>query len=198
VPGCDAARYGAYLLAPSGSTVKVPAEFPGLAGRSVAVVVYADMSVQYEYPYARLEVSMVVASELKQHVPDLRVVSPRRVIAYQDQNIHWQSMDRTRLGRLLGADNVLYISLDEYSMREPGSLNLFRGRIRAQAMVYDCSKPERSACIWRDNELSVLYPANAPTGEPGQDDLKIRYQTEKIFAEMLVKKFYDHEVPKYK
>ncbi|HUT59011.1 MAG TPA: hypothetical protein VNA25_14275, partial [Phycisphaerae bacterium] len=52
--GCNYAAYLLYLVAPgedSGQTVK--AEYEGLAGHSLAIVVYADQKVQYEYPLAR-------------------------------------------------------------------------------------------------------------------------------------------------
>jgi len=195
--GCNAARYLAYLTAPAGGKQKVLAEFEGLAGHTVAVVIYADQSVQYDYPYARLGLSMAIASELRQHVKDIRVIAPQRVVAYQDQSSDWESMNRVNLGRSLGADYLVYLPLDEYSMREPGSISLFRGRIRGQALVYDCAKPERDAKVWQADELSVIYPPQAPAGEISQDDSRVKYQTEKLFADLLAKKFYTHEVPRF-
>ena len=100
------------------------------------------------------------------------------------------------LGRAFGADYVLHVVLEEYTMREPGSINLYRGRIVAQASVYETALPEDEARLWSGGDLRVLYPLHAPTGEPGQDDSKIRYETEKRFATLLASKFYKHEIPK--
>lgn len=194
--GCSTLGYIGYLLAPEPGTVKVPAEFDALAGRSAVVVIYTDYDVQYDYPYARLGLSMAIASELKKHVENVKIISSRRVVAYQRQNLHWQSMDRPKLGELFGADYVLYVVLDEYTMREPGSINLFRGRIRAHASLYDTANQAGDARVWHGEDFSVVYPRHAPTGQPGQDDARIRYETEKRLAEMLAKKFYKHEVPK--
>jgi TolB-like protein len=194
--GCSAISYLGYLMAPGGRTEKVPAEFDGLASKTVAVVIYTDVAVQYDYPYARLGLSMGLSSELKKRIEGIKVIPSERVVTYQDQNVHWESMDRSKLGRDFDADYLLYVVLDEYTMREPGSVNLFRGRLRAHASLYDTTKPENEACVWSGEEFSVIYPRHAPTGQPGQDDSRIRYETEKRFAELLVKKFYEHEVPK--
>ncbi len=190
--GC---HYIMYVLAPPMPPKKVPAEFKGLTGKRVAIVVYTDQNVQYEYPYARVDLSSVLAVELKKHVKKVTVVPPRRVVQYQDENIHWDSLDKTQLGRELGADSVLFVALDEYTMREPGSVNLYRGRITGQASVYETNRPEEEARVWCGDNFRALYPEYAPTGRLGQDDRKIRYETEKHFAAMVVKKFYKHEVP---
>jgi hypothetical protein len=194
--GCQGVGYLAYLVAPN-SKQKVPAEFDGLSGHTAAVVIYTDLAVQYDYPYARLGLSMAICSEIRKNVPDVRLVPPERVISYQDSNINWEDMDRTGLGRALGADYLIYVPLDEYSTREPGSVNLFQGRIRGQAMVYDCTGAKGEPRLWEADELSVTFPENAPAGVIGQDDSKIRYETEKLFADLLAKKFYKHEVLKY-
>jgi len=194
--GCSEISYLGYLIAPGERTKKVPAEFDGLESRTVAIVVYSDVAVQYDYPYARLGVSMALSSELKKRVKDIKIVPPERVVAHQEQNLNWESMERSRFGRAFDADYLLYVALDEYTMREPGSVNLFRGRIRAHAGLYDTSKPENQARVWSGEEFSVIYPRHAPTGQPGQDDSRIRYETEKRFAELLGKSFYEHKATK--
>ncbi|MHC4294947.1 MAG: hypothetical protein ACYSTL_05120 [Planctomycetota bacterium] len=193
--GCDALGYMLYQIAPPEKMQKVPAEFDGLAGRSMAIVIYIDQGVQYEYPYARLGLSSVLAAELKNHIENLTVVDPRRVIAYQAENIRWDMRDKTELGRDLGADYVLLVALDEYTMRERGSVNLYRGRIRGHASLYETARPEDQARLWDGDDFAVVYPEHAPTGELGEDDSKIRYATEKRFAQLVAKKFYIHEVP---
>lgn len=194
--GCDAAGYLLYVFAPNKRTQTVEAEFGGLAGRSVAIVIYADAAVQYEYPWVRHELAATIASQLKQHVKGVEVVDPLRVIAYQDENIDWNALGKTELGRTLGADHVLSVVLIEYSTRDRGSLNIYRGRITAQVRVYQTSLPERDSCVWPGEDIRVLYPPDVPMGEVGEDDDKIRHRTNIVFARTLVRKFYKHEVPK--
>jgi len=194
--GCEGVAYSLYLIAPPEPVKTVKAEFAGMAGHNVAIVIYADEKVQLEYPYARLRVASVIAAELRKHIKNITVIDPRRVIRYQHENIRWDEMDKTELGKRFGADYALYVTLVEYTTRERGMINLFRGSIVAEAAVYQTSLPERQARVWRVSEIRVLYPPEAPMGQPGEDDREIRYETERSFADKLVKKFYKHKAPK--
>jgi len=191
--GCQMGRFLAYFLAPRETTVDP--EFEGLPGKTVAVIVYADKRVQYEHPNFTLTLSSAVAGELGKNVSKVKVVDPRRVVRYQDDHIYWDEMDKTALGNAFGADYVLFVSVVTFTTREPGSLNLYRGRIHAELSIYDTAKAERGARIWRAEDLKVLYPEHTPTGELRESDSAIRDSTERTFADRLAKKFYKHKVP---
>lgn len=193
--GCNMLAYPLYLFAPAVKTKPVEPEFAGLDKKTVAVVIFADASTLYEYPYARWELSSALAAQFKEHLKTTTVVDPRRVIRYQDDNIEWDTLNRTDLGKAFQADYVLYISLIEYATREHGAVNLFRGRITAEVSLYDTAKPERDARVWRGKDIRVVYPEHAPTGQVGQDDTQIRYTAHTLFADQLAKKFYKHEIP---
>jgi len=195
LPGCDAMAYGLHLIAPEKQTETVKAQFKGLAHSSVAIVIYADPAVQYEYPLVRHELSAAIADQFRKNVKNVEVIDPLRVIAYQDENIHWDALGKTELAKNLGADHILSIALVEYSTRDRGSLNIYRGRITAQVRVYRASLPERDSCVWSGKDIRVLYPPDAPMGQVGENDKVIRYRTNSVFARELVRKFYDHEVP---
>jgi len=193
--GCESMAYLLYVWWPGAREKKVAAQFAELPGKSVVVVVYCDRGVQYEYPNVCLSLSSAVADELAKNVKGLDVVDPRRVVKYQDGNIYWDEMDKTQLGKAFGADFVLFISLVEYGTREPGSLNLYRGRINAQASLYKTSLDERKARLWRGKAIRVVYPEHDPTGLLRENDRSVRDKTEAIFADKLAKRFYDHKVP---
>jgi len=193
--GCKPAAYLLYTLWPGLHEKDVKAEYAELSGKTVAVVVYVDKRTEFEYPEVRQTVSGAVMGRLAEHVKDVNVVEPYRVVKYQDENIYWDEMDKTELGKAFGADCVLFISLLEFTTREPGSQNLYRGRITAQASLYKVALPERKARVWKGQDIKVRYPETDPTGEPRESDRVIREMTERLFAEDLVKKFYDHKVP---
>lgn len=192
--GCMQGRYLIYLLT-GNKEEDVKAEFVGLADKTVAVVVYCEKSVLFEYPDVQLSVSARVAGDMKKNVEKVKVVDPRRILKYQDENIYWDEKDKTELGKALGADFVLYITLVEFSTREPGSVNLYRGRIVSQASLYKMGVPERSSRVWQDRDIRVIYPENDPTGQPRENDRAIRAETERLLAEKISQKFYDHKVP---
>jgi len=191
--GCDAMAYMLYMISPRNADVE--AEYEALNEGSVAIVVYADQATEYEYFDVRRSVSMTVLGELERRVEGVEIIDPARVVRYQDENIYWDEMPKTQLGKALGADFILFISLLEFSTREPGSLNLYRGRITAQVGLFKTALAERQARVWYAREVRVRYPENDPTGELSESDRKIRERTEQKFADKLAKKFYDHEVP---
>ncbi|MCE5279632.1 MAG: hypothetical protein ABFD92_09430 [Planctomycetaceae bacterium] len=171
----------------------VPAEFDKFSGKRVAVVIFADQAVQYEYPMARLELATVVAQEIRAKLTKANVVDPRIILEQQDSDIHWDSMEKTRFGKLFGADYVLYVALVDFSTREVGSLELVRGRIVADVALYSTEQEESKSCQWRNPNLRIEFPGgNDAKVRLSEND--IRYQTEKVFADTLVKKFYTHKV----
>ncbi len=189
--GC---RYMLYLFAPGAQDKKVEAEFDGFKGSSVAVVIYADVNIQYEYPTAQMELSMLIADQLRKHVENVQVVDPRKVIRYQQENIYWETMSKNRLGEIFDAEYILFVSLMQFTTREPGSINLSRGIISAEVSVYDTSLPEHRSRVKRWPEISVAFPADDPVGRLEANEQKIREHTEKLFVDKVAKKFYDHKV----
>jgi len=192
--GCDAMAYLAYLIAPPPPPKKVAAEFGNLAKHSVAIVIHIDPAVEYEYPGARLQLASLITKELRENVEGVTVIDPRKVVRYQQENIYWDEMDRTELGKQFEAEYVLYVSLIEFSMREPGSMGLSRGSIKAEASVYDASLDERQARVWRSADIYAIYPPDS-TKLPAENDRAIHYHTASLFADKLAKKFYKHKVP---
>ncbi len=195
--GCNLLAFPLWVLAPELKDT-VPAEYDGLANHSVAIVVYADYDVLYSYPYARTELATTVGQELTRTVEGIRVVDPQRVVAYQDQNIYWDTMPMPELGETLGADRVLYISLSEYTTREPGSTTLVRGRIQATASAWESPCPDGTdGLVWEKNDLAVTWPSEGPLGVLTTNDRPVRQETVRQFAVLLAKSFYSYNVPRY-
>ncbi|MGA2266087.1 MAG: hypothetical protein ABSH10_06610 [Phycisphaerae bacterium] len=190
--GCS---YFAYLMAPEPAPKKVTAEFSDLKNTHVAIVIFTDDRTQYEYPYARLTLGSVIRGEMNEHLKGVTVTDPAKVCKYQDEHADWTSMGKAELAAALGVDYVLDITLVEYATREPGSIELFRGRITAQAALYRAGQSDSQGCAWRCDRLSVIYPKNNPIGVSADSDRQVRGAVEKEFADALVKKFYDHKEP---
>ncbi|MHC4983807.1 MAG: hypothetical protein ACYTF6_11670 [Planctomycetota bacterium] len=192
--GCRLVRYIGYLLAPARRTRTEKAAFSDLPGHSVAVVMYCGENIAYEYPYAQSGLSERIAAELEQRIKRVEVIDPERVLKYQYENIYWDSMRKTELGKALGAEYVLLVSLMQYTSREPNSVSLSRGRIVAEASVYQTSLPENKARVWRAPSVKAVFPADAPTGLLRGQARRILDETERQFVDALVKNFYDHKV----
>ena len=196
VIGCDHAGYWGYALSPNKGGESIEAQFAGLEGKSVAVLIFADETVRYEYPSARIELACAIAGQLRENVKDVKVIDPRRVVRYQDTNIRWNALKRTELAGKFDCDFLLYVSLTEFSMTQPGSMSLSRGRITANTSLHQRSSDEANCCVWRGEEMRVVYP---PKGhgqllEDERKTRKIRHETTKVFAVKLARNFYKHKL----
>ena len=182
-----------YFIWPFGRTVTIPAEFDGLKNHSVAVVVFARESTQFEYPWAVMNLSAATSSRLRAGVRGVTTVAAQKITAYQCKNLHWVEMDRTALGKALDADFVLYISLVEFSTVEEGYVDLLRGKVNGEVKVYDCSKSEADACVWTCDNIRVAFPKTA-TVRTVKNEADIRSVILVKFSEKLAKKFYSYKV----
>ena len=190
--GCGFMRWLTYVFAPVSRTEAVNPTFPDLPGHSVAVVIFANQSIEFEYPYARLALSRRIAAELEQRVNKVKVIDPAVVLNYQDENVNWDSMGKTELGKVFKTDYVLLVSLMEYTAREPNSTNLYRGRIIAETGIYQTSLPEKQGRVWNVPSLGMVYPEDATAGLLSGEAGRILDETEQRFVDKLVKNFYKY------
>ena len=193
---CSQIAGWAYMFGVAEEDETIAAAFDDLSHSKVAVVVYADDRTQYEYPGATLALSHMISATLRKNVENVETVDPIAILAFQRENLGWETMDKASLGQALGADHVLFIALRQYTTREPGSLNIYRGHINAEASIYDATDAEGAPPAWQEEYLEVTYPPKA-TGVIADNDRKIQYETDRAFTDLLVKYFYEHEVPKY-
>jgi len=192
--GCtsEMARYMVYIFH-GGDERKVPAEYELPEGKSLAVVVYTDQRTQYDYPDLSLTLSSAVSGRIEKNVEGVEIVPPARIVRYQDENRYWDEMDKTALGKALGADLVLFVPLEEFSTRLPDSAYLYRGRVTCEPSVHDASRPAGDSRVHKFDKIRIVYPENEPAGLSTENDREIRKKTESLFAEQLAWKFYDHK-----
>jgi hypothetical protein len=192
LPGCNVARFGAYVFAPRDNEM-IDAEYDDLAGQTVAVVAYVPRRVEFEYPTVRADIIYTVSAELRRRVDGAELIPPQDVVDWQDSQLHWADLDRAEIGRRLGAERLVFIALHEFSTREPASVNLFRGRATAEVSVYDAAGSGEQACVWRiDEPVRIVYPESGPVGRVGENDYDIRVATQALLTRDLVKPFYRH------
>lgn len=195
IAGCGNKQLGglAWLFRPILPKQEVKAEFGEFQNSTVAIMIYPGNSIEVEYPSVKLSLARSVAAYLKK-VKNIKIIDPRIVMKYQDENLDWLTMSRKDMGRTLGADYILLISLQNYTTRENGSRDSYRGRIAAEASVFRTSNSADNP-VWQGQDLRAAFPAE---NEPVQlladgDDSKIRERVEAVFADQLAKKFYTYK-----
>lgn len=188
--GCQAIALP-WLLWGKEPTKDVPAEYPYLVDKRVCISVRADAEMLVEYPQVQLELADHVQATLEANIQGLRVVDPRKVVAYQRERDDWHLMDPADFGRHFGADRLLEFELTQYSTREPGSPFLYRGHIAALLNVYNTGYPNSAPAF--STEIRTAYPPDRAVGY-GTTDREVRQAAMQAFAEEVAGKFYDRKV----
>ena len=174
-------------------TKPVPAEYPHLESRKVAILVWADSETLFEYRNVQLELSEFVLAAMKANIKKISFIPSRTIVDHQRADPDWDRQSPATLGNQLGAERVLMLELTQYTTREPESPHLYRGRISANVKVYDCAHAD-SAPTYRVNVETVYPPGSA--AEWGSSDSSVRDATMRAFAADVAGKFHDRRVKK--
>lgn len=107
--------------------IEVPAEYMGLEGRTVAVVVHAERATLEEFPKVASIIANNVAGRLQATVADIRVRDPRNVVAWQHHAPGWVTVPYGDIARELDVDRVVYIELNEFRLHSLGDGRVWEG-----------------------------------------------------------------------
>jgi hypothetical protein len=179
------------LIASGQDTKTVPAEYPYLDGKQVAIVVHAPDETIFEHPNVQWEVADHVRVGLESNIKGIKVADTKRIFDFQRAERDWEKLDPAALGLRFGADRVLEIDLTQYETREPESPHLFRGHMTADVRIYNTEYPD-SQHTYRAG-IQTEYPPDGP-GQYGTTDREVRRATMEAFAQDVAGKFYDRKV----
>lgn len=191
--GCQIFASMFYLFSPE-QTRTIEAEYAHLEGQQTLILVWADDSILFDFPYVQFELAEFVRSALISNVRGVEVVSPRSVATYQAKNPNWTRQHPTEIAKQFRADRVVMIELIDYRTREPQATHLLRGHISANVRVYDAEYGTGVGPVWTsDDPVEVNYPEDQ-AGTFGVTDEQIRRTTMQLFAAEVAGKFYDRKV----
>jgi hypothetical protein len=110
--GCIAGAVGALgQQVERGKKLDVPAEYDGLDGKTVAVVVQADYATLVEHPLVVENVTKNVAARIARNVPKTSVLAPIQVLEWQYRTPQWRALPYGEVARELGVDRLISISM---------------------------------------------------------------------------------------
>jgi hypothetical protein len=186
---------GAAAIYQENSTKDVPAEFVGLEGKSFAVIVAADRSLQAEHPGLLEAISVRVTERLaaSTNVPRAGGFVPAAdVLSFQYDNPGWAAQSRQELMDGLGkVDRLIFIDLLDYRLHEPGNLYQWDGVAAGTVVVH--GRGSESPLFQRN--LTVRFPGRSGLGP---DDLNRTQVTSALLARFVDRAswlFYNHEEP---
>ena len=168
---------------------KYPADYQGLEGKTLAIVVYVDSATNFEFPSAREEISNFVTQQIQTTMPKTRLVPYDMVIRWQNETINWQALTPSDIANHFNVDAVMMVDVLEYATRERDVKNLVRGRLRALVHI---TEKDQSTPAWR-KEIGALWPARSALEVNRSSDLTARMRVLEAFSVTLVNHFHDRE-----
>lgn len=140
----------------------------------VAVVCFAPKDIKYNFESIDYELAQYVAFQL--HAHKIKVVPPDMVKGWLEENKDWDKPEE--IGAYFKTTYVIYIDLNEFSLYEEGSPNLYRGRAEGIVSVWKMDDDNHAEKIF-SSERTSKFPMHQPvsSGDKTYSTFKGEYLT---------------------
>lgn len=158
-------------------------------GVKVCVVCFAPNDVKYNFESIDYELAQYVAMQLHEH--KISVTSPDLVKGWLEENKEWDKPEE--IGAFFKTDYVIYIDLNEFSIFDEGSSELYRGRAEGIVSVWEMDDNGHAEKIF-SKEKTSKYPLHMPvmTSDKSYQTFKGEYLTR--LSEEIGRFFYEYYV----
>lgn len=195
--GCAAA--GVFAILQKGieesTPKKVFAEYEGLTGKTFAVLVSIDRSVQAEYPALSAELSARITERLVEGAAAAGFVPPADVLGFVARTPSWPVMRRDELAeRLGGVQRLIIIEITEYRLRESGNRYLWDGQAAGLVSVMESDGPLPDQPIFQ-RQIRVRFPDGSGFSDDDMSAQLVQSALAQRFSNRAAWLFFDHEEP---
>jgi len=186
---CAAVAWFAAQFAPK---QKVKAKFEPPRGKKMLVFV-DDILSPVNYEPVKIELSRRLNGLLVAKRVAAQTVSYDRLADLMQATPDFNRLAVSEVGRKLGADIVLYVHIDRFSLRDTAADQLWRGRLQATVRMVDVEKGR----LWpKDREAGYMLkevdtPRMGETADTSADELTKSLTTD--MADQISKLFHEHE-----
>lgn len=162
-PGCNIIKPLGYYLAPP-QIQKAEYKFAG--DSRIAVLVETARSEQERPVFNRALVSKIV-DIFRQKKSQAGFVPYDSLLALQQQSSDWRSWSVQRIGRELGASEVIYIRIDHLQLTERPDEPVYTPRVTLRTRVIDVNQLPPHHRLWPPEEDGRELTCTRPMGETG-------------------------------
>jgi hypothetical protein len=192
--GCQAAGLLAYAIGGDTKTVSKKAQYRGLEGKTVAVLIDLDSETALRYNAAQVNLCTSISSALAQagaEGPGARPADPRQIIKFQKDNPYWSTRPYSQLLRDLKVDRLVIVDVSEFSDHEPGNAAVWQGVVEANVLVAAAESTNPDDPLLRTG-VHAEFPEDRPEGMLNSDGTTIEFGMLTTFAGKVSGLFYDH------
>jgi hypothetical protein len=149
---------------PSQYEKKIPAEYDlaGQKGKKILVLVEQPtwLGTKTDLRYYLTEViSESLVANVK--VSPKYIISYKELSAFRSKESDFSSLSSTAVGKALGADIILLITIEKFQLNDIAGSGYYNGYLSAQAAIYDAN----GATEWEGKSVQVGFE----TGERGRE-----------------------------
>ncbi len=180
--GCNVIATAMYVI----QGTNAHADFDGLKNKRVAVVCRPLTSLQFRDSSVSRDLAKQVGLHLQKNVPHIKLIEQREVFEWEDENT-WE--DYTEIGKALGADMVVGLDLEEFSLLQ--GQTLYQGKANLKILVVDVAAGKEP--VFERNMPQAIYPPNAPIPASEKPEQQFRRQFVEFLARQIGQYFYDHD-----
>lgn len=171
--------------------IEVKAQYYGLEGKTVAVLIDAPYEILFEYPTLVTEMTDILNLRLASKCPGTQVLTTRDVLKYQTENVYWPSMDYSELINDLDVQRLVIIDLIEYRLHEPGNGYIWKGASVGDVMVFEADGIDPSNPAYMERVIAK-FPKVSGIGIETEDQATIEQGLRIDFVQRVSWLFYNH------
>lgn len=179
----------------TGSKV-VYADYEGLKGKTFAVVVAADRSIQASDPRAVARLTNSITGQLltnQEKIGFAGFVPGPKVLEFQYNTPSWTSWSYSRLADEFVVDRLILVDLYEYRLHEPGNPHTWEGVIAGRVGVIEADTGSEDFAYQK--EIRVRFPDAQGYTSRDISPTSMRATLEKRFVDRVSWLMFEHEEP---
>ncbi len=186
--GCQAIFVGLEKMFPK---EKVSALYK-LPGNKTVLVFPDDLQNPVSYPPVKRQLSLQLSDILKRQRIAAQTVAYEKLVDLRSSEPQFNLMGICKIGRKLGADLVVYVNIEQFTLKDNPVDTLWRGRLAGRIKVVDVLKGR----LWPDESAGYPVRVVAPLAESTSDTFggELAKKLADDFAVEVAQLFHDHYV----
>lgn len=180
----------------------LPASYSGLAGQSVAIMVWASDGTLIDFPDVRLDLAGGLQAKLQLgEKPSEKTlgaikfpVAPAAVVRFQDNHPENDTKSLAEVAPKLNVSRVIYIEVENLQTRSNAAVELYRGSAAATMKIIEVPEGGGLGKItYEESGIEAVFPPKArEEGTPNGNDFAIYRGTIDALTSEIAKRFVPH------
>lgn len=171
---------------------KVLAEYEGLAGKSYAVVVSADRSIQAQYPSLVAELTIRINDRLWTSSGASAGIPSQELLSYLYQHPEWIAQPFSDLAKTLSVERLVIVDLNEFRLNDPGNQYLWDGMASGTVSVIEADSSVPDEFVYQ-KALAIKFPDITGVDQSQYTAQQVASVLIARFVNRASWPFYDHE-----